>query len=83
MLEERGTRGAGSRDGKTMIGAYMDKTDLYTIQELLIRLTRERNAKVTMQDFIVSALRAECVKYGVRLSSIHINGSTDHHIEVR
>jgi hypothetical protein len=64
---ERGS-GGPTRDGKTMIGAYVDRTDLYTIQELLIRLTRERDVKMTMQDFIVSALRAECAKHGVKLS---------------
>ena len=67
MSDERGKRGAGAREGKTMIGAYVDKTDLYTIQELLLRLSRERGGKVTMQDFIVGALRAELEKHDVKL----------------
>jgi hypothetical protein len=59
-----------TRVGKTMIGAYVDKTDLYTIQELLLRLTRERGSgeKLTMQQFIIDALRAELAKHGIKLS---------------
>ena len=65
-----------------MVGAYVDKADLYAIQELLIRLTRERDAKITMQEFILSALHTECDKHGVKLSS-NTKRLTDHRIEVR
>lgn len=67
MLDGETARGTGAREGKTMIGAYVAKPDLYTIQELLLRLTRARAEKVTMQEFITSAIRSECEKHGVKL----------------
>ena len=56
------------REGKTLAGAYLDKTDLYTIQELLLRLSRERGRRVTMQEFTVEALTRECEGHGVKLT---------------
>jgi hypothetical protein len=32
-----------------------------------LRLTRERGDKMTMQDFITAAIRAECEKHGVKI----------------
>jgi hypothetical protein len=58
---------AGSRDGKTMIGAYVSKDALYTLQEFLLKLTRKRGKKVTMQEFIIDALRAECTKHNIKI----------------
>ena len=55
------------RAGKTMIGAYVDKDALYTLQELLLRLSRERQAKVTMQDAISEALVQFAKGHGVTL----------------
>ena len=57
----------GSREGKTMIGAYVSKDALYTLQEFLLRLSRQRGEKVTMQEFILSALRSECKKHDLKL----------------
>jgi hypothetical protein len=68
---QKPTRGSGSggRAGKTMIGAYLDKADLYIVQELLLRLSRERGSRVTMQDAIIEGLCDYCAKYGVTLTS--------------
>ena len=62
-----GPKRAAGRDGKTMIGAYLDKEAVYTIQELLLRLTRERGEKVTMQEAIEESLTTFCDKHGVQL----------------
>lgn len=59
--------GSGGRAGKTMVGAYLDKADLYMVQELLLRLSRERGSRVTMQDAITEGLRDYCAKHGVTL----------------
>jgi hypothetical protein len=57
----------GSRDGKTMIGAYVSKDALYTLQEHLLKLTRKRGKKVTMQEFIIEALRTQCAKDNIKI----------------
>ena len=67
MGENGDSKSSGGRAGKTMIGAYLDKEAVYTIQELLLRLTRERGQKVTMQEAIAEALTAYCDKHGVQL----------------
>jgi hypothetical protein len=56
------------RAGKTLAGAYLDKTDLYTIQELCLRLSRERGHRMHFQEFAVAAYTHECARYGVKLS---------------
>ena len=58
---------SGSRDGKTMVGAYVSLDALFTLQELALRLSREHRAKVTMQDFLLAALKTESAKHGVTL----------------
>ena len=50
-----------------MIGAYADKDGLYTVQEVLLKLSRERRAKVTMQEAIIEALTDFCKKHGVEV----------------
>lgn len=64
--EPRRSRGPG-REGKSMIGAYVDKGALYTIQELLLRLSRDRGERVTMQEALTEALGDFCRKHGVEL----------------
>jgi hypothetical protein len=61
-------RSATSRAGKTLAGAYLDKTDLFIIQELLLRLSRERGERMTMQEFTVEALTREAARHGVKLT---------------
>jgi hypothetical protein len=58
----------GRRAGKTLAGAYLDKTDLYTIHELCLRLSRERGRRVHLQEFAVTAFRNECQRHGVKLT---------------
>jgi hypothetical protein len=65
MIEPQPKR---ARAGKTLAGAYLDKTDLYIIQELCLRLTRERGSRMTMQEFAVEAFRRECERHGVKLT---------------
>jgi hypothetical protein len=60
--------GKPSRAGKTMIGAYVDKDGAFTIQELLLKRSREQGERVTMQEAIVEALTDYCKKYGVTVS---------------
>ncbi len=52
------------RDGKTMIGAYIEKDSLYALQGMLLDLTRARGQRVTMQDAITEALNDYCKKNG-------------------
>jgi hypothetical protein len=61
-------RNPTSRSGKTLAGAYLDKTDLFIIQELCLRLGRERSQRMTMQEFVVLALTNECERHGVKLT---------------
>ena len=57
-----------ARAGKTLAGAYLDPTDLFTIHELRLRLSRERGRRVTMQEFAVTAFTNECRRHGVKLT---------------
>jgi hypothetical protein len=61
-------RNRSGRAGKTLAGAYLDKTDLFIIQELCLRLSRDRGARMTMQEFVVLALTNECERHGVKLT---------------
>ena len=63
-----GRRASTSRAGKTLAGAYLDKTDLFIIQELCLRLGRERGERMTMQEFAVEAFTRECERHGVKLT---------------
>ena len=62
--------GKPGRAGKTMIGAYVEKNAVFTIQELLLRLSRERGERVTMQEAIVESLADFCRKHGVALERV-------------
>jgi hypothetical protein len=56
------------RDGKAQIGAYFDKVDVFTIQEVLARVSRKRGERVTMQSAVTEAMREWCAKEGVSLT---------------
>lgn len=58
---------ARGRAGKTQIGAYFEKVEVFTIQEVLARVSRKRGERVTMQDAIQEAMREWCAKEGVKL----------------
>ena len=56
------------RAGKTLAGAYLDKTDLFIVQELCLRLSRERGQRMTMQEFVVQAITDKCERHNVKLT---------------
>ena len=68
MSDPTPERRSAARAGKTLAGAYLDKTDLFIIQELCLRLGRERGQRMTMQEFVVEALTRECDRHGVKLT---------------
>jgi hypothetical protein len=57
------------RDGKAQIGAYFDKVDVFTIQEVLARVSRKRGERVTMQTAVTEAMQEWCAREGVKLTS--------------
>ena len=62
-------RTATSRIGKTPVGAFLDKDDVAIIQELCIRLGRERGTgRMTMQEFAVLAFTEKCARHDVKLT---------------
>jgi hypothetical protein len=68
MTEPKPEGRSTGRAGKAQIAAYLDKIDQFTVQELCLRLSRERGARVTLQQFIVEALTHECERHGVKLT---------------
>jgi hypothetical protein len=56
-----------SREGKTLIGAYVDKDDLYTIKMPVIQRNKEGHLtggrRATTQDFVLEALREKLEKH--------------------
>ena len=59
---------SAARANKTMIGAYIPKDAGFALQELLLRISRERGERVTMQEAITESLSDFCRKHGVDLS---------------
>lgn len=56
------------RMGKTLTGAYLDRTDSFTVQELCLRLSRERGFRMPVQEFVLNAITRECERHGVKLT---------------
>jgi hypothetical protein len=56
-----------AREGKTVVGAFLDKADVLTIHHLLARLALQRGRRMTLQEFVGTALTRECCRYGVKL----------------
>lgn len=55
---------------KTMqIGGHFDPADVFTLQELLMRESRERGTKKTMQEAMQEMVADYCKKHGVTLPS--------------
>jgi hypothetical protein len=48
MLSEESM--TGSRKGKMQIGGHFDPRDVFTLQEVLVRESRERGSRKTMQE---------------------------------
>jgi len=56
---------------KTMqIGGHFDPVDVFTLQELLMRESRERGRKKTMQEALEEMVADYCKKHGVTLPSV-------------
>jgi hypothetical protein len=60
---------SNNRKGKMQIGGHFDPADVYTLQELLARETRERGNKKTMQEALEEMVADYCKKHGVTLPS--------------
>ena len=56
-----------SREGKMQIGGFFDIVDVFTLQELLLRESRERRSRKTMQEAFEEMLVDYCAKRGVTL----------------
>jgi hypothetical protein len=71
--ERHGHKAAAKRQaGAMMVGAYVHRDGVMTMQELFLRLRREPGGRVTMQDAIVEGLRGWCAKHGV--TDLKMNG---------
>ena len=57
----------GSRKGKMQIGGHFDPRDVFTLQEVLARESRERGRRKTMQEALDEMVREYCAKRGVTL----------------
>jgi hypothetical protein len=60
----------GSRKGKMQIGGHFDPRDVFTLQEVLARESRERGRRKTMQEALDEMVRDYCAKRGVKLPSV-------------
>jgi hypothetical protein len=60
---------SGGRKGKMQIGGHFDPSDVFTLQEVLARESRERGTRKTMQEALEEMVRAYCAKHGVKLPS--------------
>jgi hypothetical protein len=59
---------ANPRDGKSLIGAYIEKDSFYAIQGMLLEMSRGRGERVTMQEAITEALTDYCKKNGTQIT---------------
>jgi hypothetical protein len=57
-----------AREGKTVVGAFLDKADVLTIHHLLARLALQRGRRMTLQEFVDTAIARECRRHGVKLA---------------
>jgi hypothetical protein len=60
---------SGSRKGKMQIGGHFDPRDVFTLQEVLARESRERGSRKTMQEALEEMVRDYCAKHDVNLPS--------------
>jgi hypothetical protein len=59
----------GSRKGKMQIGGHFDPGDVFTLQEVLARESRERGSRKTVQEALEEMVHDYCAKHGVKLPS--------------
>ena len=69
MNLDAGRQTAGYRKGKMQLGGYFDPSDVFTLQEILARESRERGSRKTMQEALEEMLRDYCARHGVELPS--------------
>jgi hypothetical protein len=60
---------SGTRKGKMQIGGHFDPSDVFTLQEILARESRNRGTRKTMQEALEEMLTDYCAKHGVTLPS--------------
>jgi hypothetical protein len=56
------------REGRSALAAWVNREGFFTFQELLLRLSRERGAKITIQDALVEAMNDFGRKHGIDLN---------------
>jgi hypothetical protein len=60
---------SGGRKGKMQFGGHLDPRDIFTLQEVLARESRERGSRKTMQEAVEEMVADYCKKRGVTLPS--------------
>ncbi len=56
-----------SRDGKIQLCGYFSREDAFTVQEVIARVSRKRDHRVTMQEAVAEAVADWCHKHGTTL----------------
>jgi hypothetical protein len=56
------------REGKSALAGWVATDGYFAVHELLLRLSRERGAKVTMQQAVVEAMNDYGRKHGTELN---------------
>lgn len=56
------------REGKTTLAAWVSKDGAFVFQELLLRLSRERGTRVTMQEAVTEAINDYGRKHGMEIN---------------
>lgn len=66
--DERPAFGARA-PGRVPVATYLEQEQLSIVQALLGRLRATEKRRVTMQEFLATALQERCAKYDVKLPS--------------
>jgi hypothetical protein len=69
MQLQSGAETMSGRKGKMQIGGHFDPSDVFTLQEVLARESRDRGTRKTMQEALEEMVRDYCGKHGVKLPS--------------
>jgi hypothetical protein len=57
----------GRRSGKTQLSGMFENVDAYTVQEVLGRVSRKRNRRMTVQEIVYEAVADWCAREGTIL----------------
>jgi hypothetical protein len=68
LNEGAGAMSSG-RKGKMQIGGHFNPSDVFTLQEILARESRERGSRKTMQEALEEMVSDYCARHGVKLPS--------------